>query len=929
MDLNNNFSASTSKGKNRHCQGQLKVLLKSRAANSEVTNLSQVSEAERQKVIKLWNQTETEFPSSCIHQLFEAQARQNPEAVALICQGQQLTYGELNTQANQLARYLQTLGVTKESLVGLCLHRSLRMVVGVLAILKAGGAYVPLDISNPPARLKFILEDAQVKVLVTEESLEQKLPNHIEQTVCLDRDWSLIADYSPSNLEQTISDSDLAHIVYTSGSTGQPKGVMLTQGNLSHYVQSLQVVLEITPADTYLHRGSIALIVSARQLLLPLAQGATAVIVTAQETKDPLELFKLIKRHQVTIVDHVPSFWRNFSGIIEQQDREQRNNLLDNQVRLVAAGGEQVTPEIYQCWRKIFKPGVKLANIYGQTEGTGVVTIYPIPESIDCGFKSLPVGRPIPNMKVYLLDKQLQPVPIGVAAEIHISGAGVASGYLNRPELTAEKFVANPYVPGERLYKTGDLGRFLEDGAIQFLGRIDRQVNIQGLRIELGEIEAVLVQHELVQAAAVIVRENNLGQTLAVYVVPSKVEPPTADMLRHYLREKLPSYMVPGSWYFVDNLPLTTSGKINYRTLSTLIDSEPAQPLIPPSDRLESELVQMLQEILGLEEIGIRDSFMELGGNSLLAARLVTEVEQKYQQQMSVSTVYQASNLENLANLIRQEPSISIPKCFVPIKNGNSQPNLFAIHNLGYGLEFYRPLAKYLSANITLHGLSSFFSNESDVPHPRDIRGLAAYYAHNVQRLQPQGPYYLLGVSFGGLITYEVAQTLVSLGQEVKFLGMVDTFCPQQNSVRKRLPLKERIRGHLEKVRTKGVRHLYNRLQWRMGHTLDILRANLYQLNWVQDNFVDQTSRNFDQAEYVRLKREHQTVNQGYKIQPYPGKISMFRATDDLDSKLDWQELAQSGLSIYDVPGEHLEILQEPQAPILAEKIQQALTSIK
>ncbi|MGB5710393.1 MAG: AMP-binding protein, partial [Waterburya sp.] len=400
------------------------VLLKSIASNpqAKIASLSLLSEVERQQVLEQGNQTETEFDTSCIHHLFEAQAKQNPQALALICQGEQLTYGELNAQANQLAHYLQSRGVTSESLVGLCVERSLLMVVGLLAILKAGGAYIPLDISNPPARLGFILEDAQVKILVTQSSLQDKLSGQIEQTICLDRDWHLIAEQPETNLEQNIVSSDLAHIVYTSGSTGKPKGVMLTHGNLSHYAQSLQAAWKITPSDTYLHRGSIALIVSARQLLMPLAQGATALIITAQEGKDPLKLFELIKHHQVTIVDHVPSFWRNFSGIIEQQNSDRRNSLLDNQVRLVAAGGEQVTPEIYQCWRKIFKPEVKLANIYGQTEGTGVVTIYPIPESIDCGFKSLSVGYPIPNMKVYLLDQHLQPVPMGVAAEIHISG---------------------------------------------------------------------------------------------------------------------------------------------------------------------------------------------------------------------------------------------------------------------------------------------------------------------------------------------------------------------------------------------------------------------------------------------------------------------------------------------------------------------------
>jgi aspartate racemase len=906
------------------------VLLESIIANPEtpVDALSLISTAERERVLFEWNQTQVETAPQCVHQLFETRAKQNPEAIAIIYGEQQLTYGELNSRANQLAHYLQTLGVTPESLVGLCIERSLEMVVAVLAILKAGGAYVPLDISNPPTRLAFILEDADVSLLLTQSSLCSKLPAPIEQNICIDRDWHLIDRQPQDNLNLDSNISNLAHIVYTSGSTGKPKGVMLSHGNLSHYAQSLQKIWNITPADVYLHRGSIALIVSARQLLMPLAQGATAVIVTPEEIRNPLELFDLIKRHGVTIVDHVPSFWRNFWGILNQQPSDRRKVLLDNQVRLVAAGGEQVTPEIYRCWRETFKSEVKLANIYGQTEGTGVVTVYQFPEQINEGLKSLPVGHPISNMRVYLLDSDLQPVPIGVAAEIHISGAGVALGYLNRPELTAEKFVANPYVSGERLYKTGDLGRYLpalKDGSIQFLGRGDRQVNIQGLRIELGEIEAVLSQHELAQEVAVVVRENSLGETLAAYVVPSPVERPTVEMLRAYLQQKLPSYMIPGTFTFVDAFPLTTSGKIDRRALAGLnLDKSLS---IAPRDPLEAEVVQMIQTVLNIETISIHDNFIELGGNSLLAARLVAEIENKYAQKIPISRVFQSPTSEALANVIRKNGRVSQPKTLIPIKQGHSQLILFGIHNLGYGLEFYRPLAKYLDANISLYGLSSSFSNEPDKPHSRDIIGLADYYTRDLQKVQPQGPYHLIGVSFGGVIAYEIAQRLISQGQEVKFLGLLDSYCPDGQSAHRVPPIKERAILHLNKFRAIGVKHLTGRVKWRIGSTMDNIRYNLYKIDWLRENFVDRTSRNFALTEYIHERRDHEKVNQNYSIRPYPGHISFFRASDDIDPKSEWQRLAQLGLSIYNVPGDHLEILQEPHVRVLAEKLQSQIIS--
>ena len=900
------------------------VLLQSMTDDSApIGDLPSISSQERQQVLFGWNNTQNEASLTSLHQMFEKQADKDSAAMAIACGTSELTYGELNQKANQLAHYLRIKGIVVGSLVGLCIERSPEMVIAVLAILKAGGAYVPLDISNPQARIAFILEDTQAQILVTQSSLSSQLPIASKQTIYLDRDWQAIARQSQDNLDLNISQTDLAHIVYTSGSTGKPKGVMLSHGNLSHYADSLQSVLDITPNDVYLHRGSIALIVSARQLLMPLAQGATAVIVTKEETKDPIELFALIKRRGVTIVDHVPSFWRNFWGILNQQNKRFRNELLDNQVRLVAAGGEQVTPEIYQCWRQIFRSDVKLANIYGQTEGTGVVTIYQIPQTLDRRFKSLPVGSPIPNMNVYLLDAKLEPVPIGIVAEIHISGAGVAQGYLNRSELTAAKFVPNPYVPGERLYKTGDLGRFLGDGSIQFLGRSDRQVNIQGLRIELGEIEAVLSQSDLVREAAVVVNRNNLGETLVAYIVPSINEQPTGEVLRHYLKTKLPSYMIPNTFYLVKEFPQTTSGKVDRRALTAL--NPVGSTAIAPRDRQEAETVRLLQSILGVETVGIKDNFIELGGNSLLAARLVAEIEREYGLKLPLSKVFQAATPESLAKLIRREEIAAYPPSFVPIKPGNDRPMLFAIHNLGYGMEFYRPLAQHLSEQIGLYGLSSSFDDSPNRPHFRDIANSAAYYARDIQQIQPQGPYNLLAVSFGGIIAYEVAQILIAQGQEVNFLGLLDSYCPAADASYQQPSIKERTLGHLHQIRYKGINHIYKRVRWRAGATLDNIRYGLYQIDWLRENLVDRTSRSFAQTQYLKERKEHRQVNRGYQIAPYPGKVTLFRATEDVNPKLGWQKLAQSGLSIHDIPGEHLEILQEPMVGMLADKIQAEL----
>ena len=891
----------------------------------QINQLQILTEAEKQAVLNQWNQTATNTETKCVHQLFETRVEQNSEAIAVKCKEQQLTYQELNQKANQVARYLQTLGVAKNSLVGLFLERSPNMVVAVLGILKTGAAYVPLDRENPSARLTYILEDSRIKVLLTESELENDLPRSksLKSVISIDRDWDLIEQQPTHNLNVNSNPEDLAHIVYTSGSTGKPKGVMISQGNLSHYAHSLQIALNITPDDVYLHRGSIALIVSARQLLMPLAQGATVSILTTADKKDPLKMFELIKEHGVTIVDRVPSFWRNFSGILDSLNVEHRQSLMDNQIRLVAAGGEQVSLEIYQCWRKLFKSEVKLANIYGQTEGTGVVTIYYIPEQMERQFKSLPVGSPIPNMRVYVLDKELQPVPIGATGEIHISGAGVALGYLNKPELTAEKFIDNPYIEGAKLYKTGDLGRFLPNGTIQFQGRSDRQVNINGLRVELGEIETILVQHQQILEAAVVVEKNKLSETLTAYLVPSQ-NPPTKTEVRTFVLEKLPKYMLPNNIIFCDSFPLTASGKIDRNALVANTAENKSTNHIAPNNSIESEIVQILQDILGIKEIGIEDDFIEVGGNSLIAARLVAEIEQKYQQKIPISRVFQSSTPKALAKLVEKKENTVADESFVPIKEGNSQIILFGIHNLGHGLELYRPLGDNLDRNISLYGVSSYFSDESTVPHPRDILGLAAYYAEKIKLIQPQAPYHLMGVSFGGVIAYETAQILVAQGHQVNFLGLIDTFLPDRKSAAKLIPLKDRILGHIKKTYHKGAGHILERIKWRTTTIGQNIRYVFHNIKWIEENFVDRNSRGYAKSQYIKHKKEYKQVNRNYVMKPYPGHISLFRASDDMDPKLGWQELAQSGLSIYDVPGEHLGVLKEPNVKVLAEKLNSA-----
>jgi amino acid adenylation domain-containing protein/FkbM family methyltransferase len=478
-----------------------------------------------------------------IHELFEEFADRSPAATAVVFENQRLSYRELNARANQVAHQLQALGVGPEALVAICVERSLEMVVGILSILKAGGAYVPLDPTYPAERLTFMLEDTQPSVLLTQAHLLSKLPKPSARVGLLDTDWSSNSKPDDQNLQSQTKAKHLAYLIYTSGSTGKPKGVMITHGNLRHYVQSIRVPMEITATDRYLHTASISFSSSVRQLMVPLSQGATVVIASTHQIREPLTLFEMVKRNGVTIMDIVPSYWRNCVHALGSLQSESRNALLDNKVRLIMSASEPLLSDVPRDWVHRLKHRAKLINMLGQTETTGIVATYEVHAENNDQVKVVPVGRPLPNTQIRLLDSHLQPVPLGVPGEIHIGGAGVGRGYLNHPELTTERFIPDPFSPepGARLYKTGDMGCCAPNGNIEFLGRMDNQVKIRGHRVELGEIEAVLRGHSGVRDAAVIAREDEIGShRLVAYAVLDKACAPVISGRERY---RLPNNM--------------------------------------------------------------------------------------------------------------------------------------------------------------------------------------------------------------------------------------------------------------------------------------------------------------------------------------------------------------------------------------------------
>ncbi len=945
------FDAPTIKRMSGHFQTLLEGIVTNR--DQPLSELPLLTATERHQLLVEWNNNRADYSQEqCIHELFEQRVEQNPNAIALIFENEQLTYRELNNRANQLAHYLRTLGVGLEVLVSLYVERSLEMVVGLLGILKAGGAYVPLDPTYPKERLAFMLKNSQPLVLLTQESLKTELSDFTARAVCFDTDCQLIAQQSEENLNQTAAAVNLAYIIYTSGSTGTPKGVQVTHGNLCHYAQAMGKALSITAGDVYLHTASIAFSSSVRQLMVPLAQGATVKIATSEQRKDPRALFEGIKQHDVSVIDIVPSYWRNCIHTLGSLNPEKREFLLDNKLRLIVSASEPLLSDIPAQWRFGFQHRAQLINMFGQTETCGIVATYPILAQQDdkpgtaCAkgdrVKIVPLGSPIANTQIYLLDEHMQPVPIGVSGELHIGGLGLARGYLNRPELTEEKFIPDPFSQkaGARLYKTGDLARYLSNGNIEFIGRSDYQVKIRGFRIELGEVEAVLNQHPSVVQTAVIAAcvDAQGDKRLVAYVVPNKELEPVISDLRGFLKEQLPEYMVPSAFVLLEALPLTPSGKVNRGALPAYdfskLDLE--ANFVAPRDELEQQIAQIWEEVLHRQPIGIRDNFFDLGGHSLLAVHLFAQIEQKFGKKLPLATLFQSGTVEALATMLRfqQEKAGAIAQAeteitwssLVKIQPHGSKPPLFLAHPLGGETLCYRSLALLLGQDRPVYGLQPRGLDGREALYTR-VEDMAAHYIKEIQTVQPKGPYYLGGYSFGGVIAFEIAQQLHKQGEKVGILAMFDTTRPGCD---RRLSFRYRVLEHLNNFSQEGVVYLQHKLVgWREWIGFHI------QYKYKKLMGIPEPSPEDD--EYLRIMYANGNALNQYIFQSYPGHMTLLRTSDrhrdeatgmEYDPLFGWGDLVQGGIDIQHIPGSHYSLLEEPHVRVLAEKLKNCLENL-
>ena len=843
----------------------------------------------------------------CVHELFQQQVRSAPEAVAIVFEGGRLTYRELNARANQLSHYLRRLGVGPEVLVGICVERSPMMLIGLLGILKAGGAYVPLDPAYPPERLRFITEDAATPVVITQRQLLSILPRGGAHTICLD-DWKVIEQESEEDPCSETVPQNLSHVIYTSGSTGKPKGVAIQHESVAALIDWASTVFSSEELHGVLASTSICFDLSVFELFVTLALGGRVILAD-----NALHLASLKSAQQVTLINTVPT------AITELL----RLGAIPETVTTINLAGEALKTDLVGQIYKL--PHIqRVFDLYGPSEDTTYSTF-----ALRRAGGPATIGRPISNTQVHLLDAELQAVPEGMSGEICLSGLGLARGYLHRPDLTADRFIPNGFTQdgSTRLYRTGDIARRLPDGSLEYLGRIDNQIKLRGFRIELSEIEIRLSQYPSIRDCVVTVKSNDRGEKfLVAYFVADEL--PQVSELRGFLAHDLPEYMVPSRFVRLDKIPLNPNGKVDRRALPEPSTDRAMLPreCVAPQDEIEGQLTTIWQELLGVSAVGTEDNFFELGGHSLLAVQLFTEIENRFGKKLPLATLFQTSTISRLAEILRNGTSPSWSS-LVAIQPRGTKPPLFCIHGCGAHVFIYRPLMAYLDSDQPVYGLQAQGIDGKRKPFTR-IEDMASHYVKEIREVDPDGPYYLVGDTLGGLIAFEIAQQLTGQGKDVALLAMFDTACP--------LPLSfgPRTLSHLRHLKELGPKHYVLSLGGSVARKLGI-RFPEYsasvQLSSKEQEFADGVSASGDAVQRTEWGIYLATqVNYQPPEQRLPGRLTYFLARDNRygkgedDNRLNWKRGAAE-FEVYEIPGRHDTMREEPFVAGLADKFTSCL----
>lgn len=872
---------------------------------------SLLSDEERRTVLFEWNHTRCDYSiDRCVHELFAEQAARTPEAIAVVYGEERISYRELNARANQLAHRLVKLGVGPEQLVGVYLTRSVEMVIALLGILKAGGAYVPIDPVNPRERISFILQDTQVRVLLTQQQLLKELAQPHCPAICLDSHWTQLGGESQDNLTGSLSPENLAYVIHTSGSTGQPKGVMIAHRGLVNYLSWATKAYRVDEGCGSIVHSSISFDLTVTSVFAPLLAGKSVLLVPesiealagAVLENEDLSLLKLTPTHLKVLTELLPA---------EQ---------LAGRTGAIVLGGEALLLESLEAWRK-HAPSTRLINEYGPTETVVGCGVYEV-SAADEVSGPVPIGKPIANARLYVLDQNCEPMPVGVVGELYIGGAGVGRGYWRRPDLTAERFVPDHLSSeaGARLYRTGDKAFYLADGQLVFLGRLDQQVKIRGFRVELGEIESVLSEHDSVSQAVVVCEKDD---SLVAYLVPAKPNLTSAE-LREYVSDKLPHYMVPSVFVLLPELPLTPSGKVDRRALATekRDRSTMERSFIAPRDMLELQLAQLWEDTLGVRPVGVTDNFFELGGHSILGVRLMAQIKEQTGKSLPLALLMQKATIEALAKELRDQQGPYSTSPLVAIRREGSAPAFFCVHPAGGNVLCYEPLGRHLEPGRPFYAFQARGLEEGEEPFVT-IEAAASFYLDTLRAFQPEGPYFLGGWSVGGLIAFEMSRILRAQGEEIALLTLFDSY-PFQGKRNEEVAEEETLlssalrlgvpQTHLPELR-KGVRGL--KREAKIEFVLDYLR----------DHHLLLADHESQARRLLTVYNAYMRAARNYSPQAADLAIKLFRAnkSPQVQAVDGWTSLARKGVEVRDIFADHFSIMREPEVIVLAEQLNELL----
>jgi amino acid adenylation domain-containing protein len=867
------------------------------------------------RIVNEFNNTEAPYPKEkTLFGLFEEQVLKSPDAIALRKGDKTITYDELNKQSNRLAHLLIDSGILPEDNIGLLVTRDFEMIIGMMAILKSGGAYVPIDPEYPIDRQEYIFNQSLLKMVIADK--DYPLQKLIDENKFIVIDFSNLTVFDDKNPGLQIDSKQLAYTIYTSGSTGRPKGVMIEHHSAVNLVLWVNDTYNVGGNDRLLFITSMCFDLSVYDIFGMLSAGGTLVIAESKEIQNVKTLQDMLVKYDITFWDSVPT---TMDYLVRDLEREQPGYRHPG-LKTVFLSGDWIPVDLPERMKTFF-PEAKVISLGGATEATVWSNYFPV-EQADKNWKSIPYGKPITNNFFYILDEQLQPVPMGVMGDLYIGGVGVARGYANDPEKTRNSFVPDPFNTslGGVMYRTGDLGRMMPDLNMEFLGRKDNQVKIQGFRIELGEIESVLNSCEIVRSAVVLAKDDIDGKKMLVaYIVPKQKF--DRDAVVNFLKTKLPQYMVPVVWIELEELPLTSNGKIDRKALPDHQEAiaEKKKLYVEPATETEKVMAALWKESMGIEQISVDDNFFELGGHSLMAVRILSKFEKKTGKNFQLSVLFKYPDVRSLSDFIDNFQNESIYTSLVPIKPSGTKTPLYIIHGEGLNILNFSHLATYVDAEQPIFGLQAKGLNGVDEPLD-NLPDIAAHYLSEILQHNPNGPYLLAGYSFGGYVAVEMRKQLADMGKEVKMLMMFDTNAEKTEYKDWYSVLPKKVKRHLPRI----VRSL-------MSQPINLLKNAIRRITdkIAENSAKKKEAKNFYQ-QIKNIKHKHLIAFRKYPMVPFDDKVYLYRADICVHyvndpAYLGWKKFAKKGVELFHVPGDHLSMLLPPNVKEFASILQKSM----